>query len=47
VMSLIYQQKLQPKLIPAKVFSFLDAAKAYQELLEQKLMRVIFSWTSS
>ncbi|MBN2091815.1 zinc-binding dehydrogenase [candidate division KSB1 bacterium] len=44
VLLLLSQKKIQPRLIPARHFSFLEAPAAYKELLAKKLMRVIFSW---
>ncbi len=45
MMQLIAAGKVKPDVIPAKQFDFKDAPAAYEELIDKKLMRMVFSWT--
>jgi len=44
VLQLIAEKKIQPGVLNAKVYPVNDAAKAYKELVDQKLMRILFQW---
>ncbi|MBN2001654.1 zinc-binding dehydrogenase [candidate division KSB1 bacterium] len=44
VVDLIHKKAIKPEVIPAKVYDYKDAPRAYAELKQQNLMRVIFSW---
>jgi len=45
MMDLIATGKVNPDCVPAKTFHFEDAPAAYKELIDKKLMRIVFSWT--
>jgi len=45
MMYLIATGKVDPAVIPAKMYPFDQAPEAYKDLIENKLMRLIFSWT--
>ncbi len=44
VIELIHKKAVLPDIIPATVYPYQDAPKAYADLQEKKLMRVIFDW---
>ncbi len=43
-MVLLYHNKIDPEIIPADVYSYKDAAEAYQGLMDGNLAQVVFSW---
>lgn len=45
MMALISAGRVKPQLIPAKQFDFSDAPAAYEQLIDKKLMRIVFKWT--
>jgi len=45
VLKLILSKKLNPLLIPYKIFSYKESPAGYNELLNKKTNRVIFDWT--
>ena len=44
MLNLIKEKKVNPRVLNAKCFNVDDAPQAYKELVEKKLMRVIFKW---
>lgn len=45
MMDLIATGKVDPAVIPAKIYPFDQAPTAYKDLIENKLMRIVFKWT--
>ncbi len=45
MMNLIATGRVKPQVIPAKQFDFNDAPAAYEQLINKKLMRIVFKWT--
>lgn len=44
VMVLLFHNDINPEIIPAAVYEYKDAKKAYQRLVNSQLLHVVFSW---
>lgn len=45
VLNLIHQKKVKPSILPAKCYDVNEAPAAYKELVDQKMMRILFKWS--
>ena len=44
MIEMIADGKIKPAVVPRKIYSYNDAQQAYQDLLDKKVMRVLFNW---
>lgn len=45
ILNLIHEGKVKPSVLPAKCYDVSDAHAAYKELVDQKMMRILFKWS--